>query len=122
MRDSLRADLKTAIKSKDRVAIAALRSALGAIDNAEAVPIDHPAGDVPMTSGNEHVAGVALGLGAAEVERRHLTEADLRDIVAHEIRERMTSAEEYERLGRADAAERLRAEAAVLERVLHPRN
>lgn len=116
MRAILRDDLKTALKDKDRVAIAALRSALAAIDNAEAVPLDQPA--APPVLENEHVAGAAVGLGAAEVERRHLTDADLRDIVAHEIRERTTSADEYDHLGRADAADRLRAEAAVLERAL----
>ncbi|RSM61198.1 hypothetical protein DMH03_21110 [Amycolatopsis sp. WAC 01376] len=118
MRADLRDELKTALKTKDRVAIAALRSALAAIDNAEAVPLDSATG-IAM---NEQVAGTAVGLGAAEVERLHLTEDDVRDIVAHEIRERTVSADEYERLGRADAADRLRAEAAVLERFLAPRD
>ena len=41
LRQNLRDALTTAIKSRDRVAVAALRSALAAIDNAEAV--DRPA-------------------------------------------------------------------------------
>ncbi|GAA5031790.1 hypothetical protein GCM10023317_82610 [Actinopolymorpha pittospori] len=46
MRASLRDDLTAAIKARDRVAITALRSALAAIDNAEAVPVDHRADGV----------------------------------------------------------------------------
>jgi len=117
MRASLRDDLKAALKARDRVAITALRSALAAIDNAEAVPTDHPLDNV---TGNEHVAGAASGLGAAEAERRHLAEADLRSIVENEIRERAAAAKEYEQLGRTDLAERLRAEAEVLNRHLRP--
>jgi len=111
MRASLRDDLKAALKARDSVAISALRSALAAIDNAEAVPAEHR---VDSATGSEHVAGAAAGLGAAEAERRHLTEADLRSIVENEVRERLAAAEEYDRLGRTDAADRLRAEAKAL--------
>ncbi|MBB5960543.1 hypothetical protein FHS29_007171 [Saccharothrix tamanrassetensis] len=117
MRTNLRDDLKAALKARDRVAITALRSALAAIDNAEAVPDGHSSGDV---TGSEHVAGAASGLGAAEAERRHLTEADLRSIVEHEVQERTAAAKEYAQLGRTDLAERLRAEAEVLDRHLRP--
>jgi uncharacterized protein YqeY len=114
MRTNLRRDLTAALKNRDQVAVTALRSALAAIDNAEAVPVDHPLNVVD----NGHVAGAAVGLGAAEVDRRHLTEADLHTIVAREVSERSTTAEQYERLGRNDAAGRLRAEAEVLRRYL----
>ncbi|WP_020673415.1 GatB/YqeY domain-containing protein [Amycolatopsis nigrescens] len=117
MRASLRDGLKAALKTRDRVAITAHRSALAAIDNAEAVPVDQ---SLDTTTGNEHVAGAAVGLGSAEAERRHLTEADLRSIVENEVRERSVAAEEYAQLGRDDVAERLRAEAAVLSRYLDP--
>lgn len=116
MRATLRADLTTALKARDPVAVAALRSALAAIENAEAVPLDRGAGGGPV--GNEHVAGAALGVGAAEAERRHLTDADLRAIVEREVRERLAAAQEYERGGRGDVAERLRAEVEVLGRYL----
>ncbi|MEV0703658.1 GatB/YqeY domain-containing protein [Saccharopolyspora sp. NPDC050389] len=115
MRASLRDDLKTALKARNNVAVTALRSALAAIDNAEAVP-----GDRPLSGGGEHVAGAAVGLGAAEAQRRNLTEADVRSIVENEVRERSVAAEEYEQLGRDDLAERLRAEAEVLSRHLKP--
>lgn len=109
MRTSLRSDLTAALRARDRVAIAALRAALAAIDNAESVPVHH----VPQEAA-EHVAGAAAGLGAAEAERRHLTDADLRAIVANEVAERDSAAAEYTRLGRADAAARRTAEADVL--------
>ncbi|MBB4685577.1 polyprenol phosphomannose-dependent alpha 1,6 mannosyltransferase MptB [Amycolatopsis jiangsuensis] len=115
MRADLRDDLKVALKSRDRAAVTALRSALAAIDNAEAVPVGPT---VDTTVGNERVAGVAVGLGAAEVPRRDLTDADVRSIVENEVRERTEAAEQYERLGRAEQAEQLRAEAAVLQRHL----
>ena len=121
MRASLRDDLKAALKARDRVAITALRSALAAIDNAEAFPADHPLDSVAgSVTGNEHVAGSASGLGAAEAQRRHLTEADLRSIVKKEVRERSVAAQEYEQLGRNDLAERLRAEAEVLSQYPRP--
>jgi hypothetical protein len=117
MRTNLRRALTTAMKARDRAAITALRSALAAIDNAEAVDVEHLSSSV---TGNEHVVGAAVGLGAAEVERRQLTEADVRAIVENEARDRLAAADEYERLGRLDLAGDLRAGAAVLERQLHP--
>jgi uncharacterized protein len=115
MRTRLRDGLTAALKARDRVAVGALRSALAAIDNAEAVPVERPPAGV---AGNEHVAGAATGPGAAEAERRHLTAADLRSIVENEVRERSAAAQEYERNGRGDLAGRLRAEAEVLGRYL----
>ncbi|WP_091629212.1 GatB/YqeY domain-containing protein [Amycolatopsis saalfeldensis] len=117
MRTNLRLALTTALKARDRAATTALRSALAAIDNAEAVDVEHLS---PSVTGNEHVAGAAVGLGAAEVERRQLTEADVRSIVEKEARDRVDAADEYERLGRLDLAGDLRAGAAVLERQLNP--
>ncbi|SFP06539.1 hypothetical protein SAMN05421810_101854 [Amycolatopsis arida] len=114
MRESLRDDLRVALRSRDRVAITALRSALAAIDNAEAIPLDGP------VAGSEHVAGAAVGLGSAEAERRLLTEEDLRSILEQEIRERRVAAAEYERHGRDDRAQRLRAEADILSQHLSP--
>lgn len=62
MRTTLREDLTSAIKAKDRVAITALRSALAAIENAEA---PDQAGPSPTESA--HVAGSVAGGGATEV-------------------------------------------------------
>ncbi|MFF5987027.1 GatB/YqeY domain-containing protein [Prauserella flavalba] len=71
----------------------------------------------PLTGG-EHVAGAAAGLGAAEAQRRELTDADVRAALERDVSERLTAAAEYERLGRDDHAHRLRAEADVLNRHL----
>lgn len=113
MRTTLRRDLTAALKARDSVAVAAIRSALAAIDNAEAPPAD---GAGPRTVEGEHIAGSAAGLGATEVEPLHLTRADLRAIVETEMRERSDAAREYERIGRHDEAQRVRSEADVLSR------
>lgn len=107
--------MTTAMKSRDRAATTALRSALAAIDNAESVPVEPGSSSV---ASSEHVAGAATGLGAAEVQRRHLTEEDVRAIVEKESSDRVSAAAEYERLGRGDLAGNLRAEAEVLDRQL----
>jgi uncharacterized protein len=107
VRTNLRRDLTAAIKDRDRVAISALRSALAAIENSEAPEVDDRAPVVPTA-----------GLGSTEVERRRLTDADVRAIVEAEVRQRAAAAEEYDRLGRTEAATRLRAEADVLRRHL----
>jgi uncharacterized protein YqeY len=115
MRAEMRADLTAALKARDRVAVSALRSALAAVENAEAVAVDpRPA----SATGTAHVAGAAAGAGAAEARRRHLTDADIHAIVEGEVRERSAAAQEYERHGRDDLAERLRVEVAVLRRYL----
>lgn len=127
------------MKARDQPAVTALRSALAAIDNAEAVDIarttptgeEHPAvaGEVAggETTGREiadgevaggEVAGAVVGLGAAEVERRTLTSAEMEAIVLEEVAERLTAARAYERAGQSGHAERLRAEAEVLSAYL----
>jgi len=115
MRTTLRRDLTAALKARDRVAVAALRSAIAALENAEAVPTDQA---IDTAAGTDRVAGAPVGLGVTEADRRDLTESDERSILAAEVRERTTAAEEYEQLGRTDQATRLRAEADVLRRYL----
>lgn len=116
LRDRLAVALPVAMKRRDRVAVAALRSALAAIADAEAVP--HDAADAAPRADSEHVAAGAAGLGAAEVARLALTEADVIRVVAGEVAERERAAVEYEDLGRHEAAGRLRAEADALRAVL----
>jgi uncharacterized protein len=102
--------LREALRARDRVAASALRSALAAIGNAEAVL--PPSGPAP--AGSPHIAGAAEGLGAGEAERRGLSEAEIGEIVRAEITERRDAAGQYERAGQAVRAERLRREADVL--------
>jgi uncharacterized protein len=115
IRARLNQALRDALRSRDQVATSALRSALAAIANAEAVEASaQPA----AASGSEHFAGAAAGLGATEVARRELTEAAVRAIVRAEITDRDTAVRQYARGGHADRAGRLRAEINVLEGVL----
>lgn len=110
LRERLRGALPGAIRARDAAAVAALRSALAAIDNAEAVD---PA-QAPPPGGEVEIAGAVVGLGAAEVERQPLTEARMEAIVRAEVAERRAAADDYERAGQLERAERLRREADVL--------
>ena len=111
VQDRLRAALTQAMKARDAVAVAALRSALGAIGNAEAV--DTERAPQPGT-GHPRLAGTVSGLRAAEVERRSLSEAELTEIIRAEVVDRHAAAHDYERAGHRTRAERLRNEATVL--------
>jgi len=108
LRQRLRAALPEALRAGDRDAVAALRSALAAIDNAESV--DAP----PPAPGSLAVERTPVGAGATEVARRELTEAQVERLVRTEVAEREAVAAEYERAGRGERAARLRREAAVL--------
>ncbi|HEY2765344.1 MAG TPA: hypothetical protein VGJ13_15240 [Pseudonocardiaceae bacterium] len=115
VRDRLRAALPAAMKARDVVAVAALRSALGAIDNAEAVD----AARAPQPSaGHSTLAGTVPGLRAAEVERRCLSATEMDEVVRAEVADRHAAAGDYERAGHHARAERLRDEAAVLRACL----
>lgn len=78
--------------------MSALRSAMSAISNAEAV---EPGPGHPAGTGSAHFAGAVAGLGAGEAERRRLTEADVATIVRQEAAEREAAADDYERAGHA---------------------
>ncbi|HEY4464458.1 MAG TPA: hypothetical protein VGN41_17460 [Streptosporangiaceae bacterium] len=107
--------LRDALKARDQVAASALRSALAAIANAEAVP---PAASPPSgPTTNPYVAGAAAGVGGAEAERRVLSDAETGAIVQAEIAERHAAAAQYDEAGHADRAARLRREADVLTSV-----
>ena len=65
-------------------------------------------------AGHARVAGTVAGVGAAEVPRRELTEAEQKAIIRTEVAEREAAAAACERAGRPDRADRLREEAAAL--------
>lgn len=109
VRGRLRGALPVAMKARDRVAVAALRSALAAIENAEAVEVGAPAGAFEASP---------VGVGAAEVGRRVVSDADVVEIVRGEVAAREASARAYEAAGRGDRAELLRVEARVLSAYL----
>ena len=125
----LRAALREALKTRDVVAAFAVRSALAAIGNAEAVPAgtdggggaggaDGAAPVATIRTESPYVAKAATGAGATEASRRQLSPAEIRAIVGAEISERETTADQYEQAGHADRAARLRHEAGILRDVL----
>jgi uncharacterized protein len=147
IRARMRRGLVDAMKARDQQAVAALRSALARIDNAEAVDPDGfdpdgdeaelfdaagfddeavddeavDAGPAPSRDGRHPaVAGSVLGVGAAEVDRRVLTPEETAAIVRDDAEEREIAAEVLERVGRPDQAERLRAQAKLLTTYLDP--
>jgi uncharacterized protein YqeY len=104
----MREALLVAMKSRDRLAISALRPTLAAIDNAEAVEVGHIA-DRPQA-----IELIPVGLGTAEAPRRTLTEEDIIQIVRAEVASRDAAARDYDAAGRPERAEHLRDEAQIL--------
>lgn len=112
-REVLRGALLAARKGRDATRVSALRSALSAIDNAET-----PDGVHLDAQASGTIAGGVVGLGAAEVARRELSDAQIRDLLRREVEERLSAADQFTAGGLADRASQLRAEAAVLTGVL----
>lgn len=96
------------MRAGDKAAVSALRAALGALDNAEAVPVQET-----------ELRGLALeespvGVGVTERARRELGEHSVVGIVKAEAAERLEAAAQLTAPAHAHRAARLRAEAAVL--------
>jgi uncharacterized protein YqeY len=94
LRESLKTDLKTAMKARQPHTVSTLRTVLAAIDNAEAVDVD--TSFVPMT-------GITK-----DVPRKVLSEADMEAILRAEVDDLQAAMVHYEAGGRADEAEILR--------------
>jgi uncharacterized protein YqeY len=112
VRGRLRRGLTVAMKGRDRLAVAAIRATLGAIDDAEAVDNSHV--EAPMTG---PIAKAVTGLGAGEAPRRELSEDEVRGVVRGEIEERRAAAATYREAGEQERADRLDAEAEVVDRL-----
>jgi uncharacterized protein YqeY len=114
MTDDLRRRLQDALvpamRARDRAAVSAIRSALAAVANAEAVPVE-PRGN-PPTAGP--VAKSAVGLGAAEVARLELSEDDVRSILHAEVTAHLEAADHLRSVGQAARAVELQAQVAAL--------
>lgn len=110
IRAALRADLTAAMKARDRDAVSALRTAIAAIDNAEAIATDADHGG--QTSGD--IAGAVGGVGSTESARRDLTTPDVRAVLRAQVTDRITEAARYDAYGQSPAADRLRREASAL--------
>ncbi len=100
LRDRMGAALTSSMKARDREAVAALRSALARVSNAEAVHVD----SVPRAGAIEQAR---VGAGAADAPRRELTEDDVRGIVEAEVAENDHAAQHFTDIGRPDDAARV---------------
>jgi uncharacterized protein len=112
----LRAALAEALRDRDSAAASAVRSALAAIGNAEAIGVAADSARTPPTSA--HFAGATAGLGSAEAPRRALSDDEIAQIVRAEITERQAAARQYDELNRSDQAARLRGEADIFAATL----
>ena len=98
------------MKRRDRLAVSIYRTALAAIDNAEAVPVtdQHHASAIETS---------ATGAGTSDAPRRSLTEADMVAIVRAEIENHRSAADELHDRDRS-AASRLHDGAEMLDQML----
>ncbi|MCV7155932.1 hypothetical protein [Mycolicibacterium brisbanense] len=112
-RDTLRRGLMSARKARGTPRVVALRSALSAIDNAEAPQV----AAVAAYSAGPFAASVP-GLGATEVARLELSDAEIRRLIESEVDERLSAADEFVAAGYHVRAAELRSQAAVLVQAL----
>ena len=108
LRDRLRQRMLEAVRSRDRDTVVAIRAALGAMENAEAVAL--PAQPGPAVS--------LLGVGAAEAERHELRAAEEQMIVRAEIEDLRQAATTYAEAGLPDRARTARRGADALAAAL----
>ena len=107
VRSRLQADLREALKARDRNRTSVIRTALAALANAEAVEAQ------PVADLSVHPQG-ADGLYAAEVERRALSDDETRRVLGEVQDDLLRSADELAGLDRAPQAEKLRTQADIL--------
>ena len=105
MRETLRADLKTAMLGKDRQRAALIRTLIAAIDNAEAVE---------ATAAQQTESFRQLGDPSGEVARRVLGHAEIAAVLEAEAATRLAAAGQIRAGGNQDEAARLEAEAQVV--------
>ena len=109
IRDRASAALRESMKARDVEAVAALRTLLGELANAEAVPHDVRARAIEE----------APGLGAAEVERVELSEADQIEIAVREHDELARAASDAAARGSSAEADRWRRRQQVVAALLN---
>jgi uncharacterized protein YqeY len=107
LRERLAVELRGAMKARDALAVATLRSLLSALDNA---------GAVAVTKAHTPVFGLS-----GDVPRRELTADEVEAVLVAEADERAAAAADYERRGLREGAERLQAELAIIARFLPPK-
>jgi hypothetical protein len=110
LRSILRAALADAMKRRDRDAASAYRVALGAIDSAEAPPLDEAARAGAIESS-------PVGVGATEALRLRLTWGEVADIIDREAADRRDAADLLESANPAQCAI-LRRQAVLLDAIV----
>jgi hypothetical protein len=127
LRQALRERLVVAMRERDRATVATMRSAIAALENAEAVPVTG-SGEVDGAShdgahggagGSEHMALAPAGLGVAEADRLVLTAAQEAVILRAELDGLQSAAEDYARAGHEERAAAARAAADQVAQVVH---
>jgi hypothetical protein len=108
LRTRLEADIRPAMRARDRVRISAIRTTLSAISNAEAVTSTGSVVHDTATTG-------APGVYASEARRRELTEDEVRAIVTAERDGFRADAGHLRELDQHDEADTLEGKAAVLD-------
>lgn len=103
-RAQIKRDLFAAMKARATSRVAALRTLLGAIDNAEAVPAE----------GSSPYVFPVVG-PAQDVPRQQLGEAQIQAIIQAEADDYVAAIAEYERLGQQESAADLRARLEALQ-------
>jgi len=107
MKERIRTDLRSAMRSRSSLEISALRALLTTIDNAQAVRV---------VGAHARYKVRPFGDESTEVQRVTLTRDDIRTIIQNELRLRYSAAAELERCGKSDAASEARTEAAIIAR------
>lgn len=100
--------------AKDKAALAVLREALAAIENAEAPSINTVDAPTNETSSESAFAASVAGLGAGDIPRLELSPEQVAALVEREIKERRDAAAEYLKLGQLEQSELLSAQADKL--------
>lgn len=114
--DCLKTELMSAMRARDAAVIAALRSALSALANAEAVPVTDETNRPGAAS--SHFAGAAHGLGAAEQARLPVGEDQQRAILREGVADLAQHAAQLERIGEHDQLDGTRRALRVLIAIL----
>ncbi|NNG19313.1 hypothetical protein HJ590_06915 [Naumannella sp. ID2617S] len=110
LKQALRDELHRAMRERDRVSTRALRSVVGALENAEADGVAAPRAGAVESS--------AIGVGAAEARRRELTADQAYAVVTAELEERAAAVQDCEHSGQTAAVEPLREEIAAIRAAL----
>jgi uncharacterized protein YqeY len=107
----LRAELPGLMRRREKVALRAVRDAIGAIENAE---IGYLTAEAPLADPSESIAG-AVAFGHAERVVRPLDDGEMLRLATAQVTGRLDEAARLREHGRIDEALMLKAEAIALQ-------